>query len=302
MEYPEIQQQKLGFKLEVEANSNQNNKFTVIFSAETESYLSIKAVEKEVLFENSFSNKFTTEKIKENKYFSFFGDLKEICDELSLRIKNKDMKLIDKKDIAIISIPLPIAKFKEITFELNKDLKSDKEQINDFCKLIYELKTEINELKNEDNKKQIEINELKNEDKKREKEINELKIEMAELKEQMKKLLNEKKIKEDKKFISNLNSLIINENIEYNRLLKFWINPNIIINAELLYRLSRDGDQTSKFHELCDNQGPTLTLFEIDDGQKGGFYTPLSWNNYSNWQNDMETFSFNLNNKENIKK
>ena len=198
------------------------------------------------------------------------------------------MKLIDKKDIAIISIPLPIAKFKEITFELNKDLKSDKEQINDFCKLIYELKTEINELKNEDNKKQIEINELK--------------IEMAELKEQMKNLLNEIKIKEDKKFISNLNRWIINENIEYNRLLKFWINPNIIINAELLYRLSRDGDQTSKFHELYDNQGPTLTLFEIDDGQKGGFYTPLSWDNYSKWQNDMETFSFNLNNKEKYKK
>ena len=56
---------------------------------------------------------------------------------------------------------MPITKFKGIIFELNRDLKIDKEQVNDLCKLIYELKNEINELKNEDKTKQFEINELK---------------------------------------------------------------------------------------------------------------------------------------------
>ena len=66
--------------------------------------------------------------------------------------------------------------------------------------------------------------------------------------------------------------------------------------------MSLGGDQTSKFHELCNNQRPTLTLFEIDNGEKGGIYTPLSWDNYSYWQEDMDTFIFNLNKKQKYKK
>ena len=63
-------------------------------------------------------------------------------------------------------------------------------------------------------------------------------------------------IKENKLSISNLDSsLIINNNKEYIKILKKLINPNKIIKSELLYRLSRDGKDLSKFHELCDNKG-----------------------------------------------
>ena len=101
-----------------------------------------------------------------------------------------------------------------------------------------------------------------------------------------------------KNYISNLNSLIINENKNYNKLLKSWINNNKIINAELLYRLTRDGDKVSKFHELCDNQGSTLTLFCASDGNVGGIYTPMSWDTTSREKCDTETFMFNLNKTE----
>ena len=103
--------------------------------------------------------------------------------------------------------------------------------------------------------------------------------------------------------ISNLNSLIINDNKDYNKLLKNWINPNKKIKAELLYRYSRDGDQISKFHQLCDNKGPTLTLFYTNDENKGGIYTPLSWDtNTSGFKNDIESFMFNLNKNQKYKK
>ena len=118
--------------------------------------------------------------------------------------------------------------------------------------------------------------------------MNNQKNTIIELQEQMKKIWNIL-------YISNLNSLIINNNLHYNKLLKNWINPNKEIKAELLYRLTRDGEQISKFHELCDNKGPTLTLFHTEDGNKGGLFTPLSWDKCSNWKNDMETFIFNLN-------
>ena len=82
--------------------------------------------------------------------------------------------------------------------------------------------------------------------------------------------------------------------MHFNKLLKNWINPNEEIKAELLYRLTRDGEQISKFHELCDNKGSTLTLFLTEDGNKGGLFTPLSWDQNSNHKNDMQTFLLNL--------
>ena len=126
-----------------------------------------------------------------------------------------------------------------------------------------------------------------------------------ELKEQIKICINYINNKESIKnlYIKNLNnSLIINNNNDYNKLIKEWINPNKKIEAELLYRLSRDGDQISTFHQLCDNKGPTLTLFYTQDGNKGGIYTPLSWDTKSNWKKDMETFSFSLNKTQKYKK
>ena len=99
-----------------------------------------------------------------------------------------------------------------------------------------------------------------------------------------------------------MNSKII-DNKEHIKLISNWISPNGIIKTELLYRLSDDGDQFSKFHELCDNKGPTLTLFHTIDGYKVGIYTPLSWDNKTNdWKSDWDTFIFNLNQNKKYKK
>ena len=104
-------------------------------------------------------------------------------------------------------------------------------------------------------------------------------------------------IKEKKNLFLN-DSLIINNNINSIITLKNWINPNKNICSQLLYRLSRDGEEISKFHELCDNKGPTLTIFLVKDGNIGGIFTPLSWDIQSETKNDKESFMFNLNNNE----
>ena len=94
---------------------------------------------------------------------------------------------------------------------------------------------------------------------------------------------------------------MINDNKTYNEMLKNWINSERKIKAELLYRLSENGDNISTFHELCDNKGPTLTLFHVNDGNIVGIYTPLSWDSNSGWKSDMDTFIFYLNKYKNIK-
>jgi len=99
-------------------------------------------------------------------------------------------------------------------------------------------------------------------------------------------------------------SKIIGGNYQYSQSIKNWINSNENENLkfELLYRLSENGEKFSKFHELCDNKGPTLSLFHINDDNKIGIYTPLSWDSYSDWKNDIETFIFSLNKNKKYKK
>ena len=287
---PTANEKKIGFNLEIEINSDKNNLFSLIMNAENDSYLLIKAIQKNDLFHNSFSNKYTLKQLNENRYFALFDNLKEICNELSDRIKTKEIKLIENLNNLIFTISLPIAKLKEISFELNKEQKDDKEKINDLNNLVINLENKINELKKEHKN---DIDELKN-------VINEQKNEILELKEQIKICIN---YINNKQSIKNLkDSLIIKNNIVYNKLIKQWINTNKKIEAELLYRLSRDGDQISTFHQLCDNKGPTLTLFYTQDGNKGGIYTPFSWDTQSGWKKDMETFSFSLNKTQKYKK
>ena len=127
-------------------------------------------------------------------------------------------------------------------------------------------------------------------------EISNLKNEITEFKEKL-NILWKKKI-----MINNLDSKIIKENEKYNETLKQWINPSKKIKAKLLYRLSENGDKFSTFHKLCDDKGPTLTLFHVNDGNIVGIYTPLSWDSSSEWKKDMETFIFNLNKNQKYKK
>ena len=66
----------------------------------------------------------------------------------------------------------------------------------------------------------------------------------------------------------------------------------------MLYRKSRDGDSIETFHKLCDNKENTLILIKTSEGILIGGYTPLSWDNYSYYKNNNDTFLFSLTNNE----
>ena len=258
-----------GKSFQIELNTNRNNKFLIIIHLDNE----IKIVANQIndIIKKSFSNKFTFEKIRENKYFLQFDSLKEIFDELKERINSNKITLEEYENSLKINIQLPSSKNKEIIFELNQQNKNDSEKIRDLIQIVIEQNKEISDLK---------------------KEVNDLK-------EKLNILWKEK---EERKKIYNLDSKIINGNEKYNECLKNWIDPTRKIKAELLYRLTQNGENISTFHELCDNKGPTLTLFHVNDGNKVGIYTPLSWDSNSEWKMDMDTFIFNLNKNQKYKK
>ena len=221
----------------------------------------------QIIKDNNLFKKDVNLLIKENK--QLIKDINDIND-----IRDEDIKK-DKKNTQIINdINFLKNQFEQIKNEDNQKINNEKQSKNENI----QLKNNESPLKNENNQ-------FKNENSNFIKEVNELKEKLN--------ILWKEKI-----MIKYLDSKIINGNEKYNETLKYWINPSKKIKAELLYRLSENGDKYSTFHELCDNKGPTLTLFHVNDGNIVGIYTPLSWDSPffgKGWKDDKETFIFNLN-------
>ena len=77
---------------------------------------------------------------------------------------------------------------------------------------------------------------------------------------------------------------------------KYMTNP--IKSSKLLYKASKDGWTAAKFHQLCDNKGPTITIATLQDGRIVGAYSPISWGTVDgNYINNTEVFLFNNDNK-----
>ena len=76
------------------------------------------------------------------------------------------------------------------------------------------------------------------------------------------------------------NSVIVGNNSEYLSNLTNWIKlRKSESDWKLCWRASRDGWDTSRFHSLCDEKGPTVTIVKVGKYIFGG-YTSLSWSEY----------------------
>ena len=306
---------------QIELSSDINNSYSLEFNLND--YIEITANQINNIIHKSYSNKYSFEGIREAKYFLQFDTFSEILYEIKDIIYNNEIILKENDNILILNIPLPDDQ--EIIFELNPIIKNNNDRLDELTDLIIKLNTEINNIKDEEianlkreinDMKEKEVlltndnTQLKNDINLLKKENNQLNKDNAQLKNnetQLKEEITELKEKlnilwETRRYITNLDSKIINENKEYNESLKNWIDPSKKIKAELLYRLSENGDDKKTFHELCDNKGPTLTLFHVNDGNIIGIYTPLDLDSNSLWKNDMDTFIFNLNKNQKYKK
>ena len=54
------------------------------------------------------------------------------------------------------------------------------------------------------------------------------------------------------------------------------------------------GFAVSKFHSLCDNKGPTLTLIKTVAGHTFGGFTNISWDSSNSYKNDTQSFLFSV--------
>lgn len=87
----------------------------------------------------------------------------------------------------------------------------------------------------------------------------------------------------------NMNGFLVHK---HKNKISEWIGGNS--RFELLYKLSRDGGSTKMFHELCDNKGPTVTIFYNTDNNVYGGYLSDSWGRSGGWCTDQRAFLFTL--------
>ncbi len=70
----------------------------------------------------------------------------------------------------------------------------------------------------------------------------------------------------------------------------------------LLLRGTRDGFDSAKFHQLCDNKGATISVARIKDSKQiVGGYNPLNWNSQGGqYLNTNDSFLFNITDRNNL--
>ena len=101
---PIIKSEKISFKKEINIISDKNDEVKIVFESEEDSSISINAIINQKIGNNQFSTSISLDKFKENRYFNQFDDMKEICQELTERIKPDNLKLIHDKCFNFISI------------------------------------------------------------------------------------------------------------------------------------------------------------------------------------------------------
>ena len=95
----------------------------------------------------------------------------------------------------------------------------------------------------------------------------------------------------------NLDSTILQNEPNKKKFIKKMIEWTDSKNLELLFRSSRDGVKSEQFHSLCDNKGPTISLFKNEKGNIFGGYSFISWTSDLGSKSDNDSFLFTFTNK-----
>jgi hypothetical protein len=74
--------------------------------------------------------------------------------------------------------------------------------------------------------------------------------------------------------------------------------PWKVVNLTLLFRASTHGLSPSIFHELCDDKGPTITIFKSKADRVFGGFTQCSWDSKTGSKKDDKAFIYSIDRKQ----
>jgi len=95
---------------------------------------------------------------------------------------------------------------------------------------------------------------------------------------------------------NEFDSLILKETNRVDEFIKKIYEWSGCNNMKLLYRGTRDGMEGKYFHNKCNNQGPTISLFKNEKGYIFGGYASTDWTSCNNYKSAPDSFIFALTN------
>ena len=126
-------------------NSNKNNCFN-IFIRNLTSCIEINASYQNDIKKEEFKEKFSLSNLKENKYLSICESIDEIYEELIFDFSKNNSIILENENQITIKIPVSHSKYKEISFTLNKKIKTDKELYQDLYLIVSNLQNQIKDI------------------------------------------------------------------------------------------------------------------------------------------------------------
>lgn len=108
----------------------------------------------------------------------------------------------------------------------------------------------------------------------------------------------EKKNRMNEPFMNESTIIVDNEHRTQLQKWMYDVRPDSKTQPQLLFRASSHSFSAQKFHNICDNKGPTLTVIKTKNSRICGGYLNLSWNSNSAYlfDNDKKSFLFRLTN------
>ena len=238
-----------------------------------------------------------TELQKFDKIFKTCEDLEEAYASLILIFNNEKtiIKEINRNKLTIDIFILNLdTTYHEKKIELLQKFKIKNMSIGD-------LYTQVNELKKTNIQLEKEIKDIKLENEKIKGDFNNFKNEMSELINELKNKINKLESNPPIKLNSDIVKL---EDLDFviERLKKVNLNDsnqNINLNISnivlvLLYRATKDGDDSKIFHLKCDDYKNTLVLVKTKKGLRFGGFTCETWDGNGIDKKDKNAFCFSL--------
>ena len=257
--------------------SDKDTKFEIQFFV-YENNLIFEGHTKNIIPQKNYIKIYSLDNVQTNKYFLICETINEIYDEILSQISQneKEVKIIEKNNNLILTIPLNTNKIKECSFEINEVENNANGQINELYTIVNQLTDEVKNLKEKNKNLEEKNKELEIHNKTLEQRIEKIEKYLFPRKE------NFEQEKENRKDLS---------------IIRQWL-PNRHVQLILLYKKSRDGSSSEVFHKLCDNKGTTIIIIETTEGRKFGGVTHDNWNTDGIWRKSTNDFVFSLDSKE----
>ena len=210
---------------------------------------------------------------EKDRYFKMYDKIEDAYEDILTSFNKDKYELIKEENHLVVNIEIEV-NFKKSIISIILDKKEI--QSEDLTKSLYRLASKYIK----------ENNELKN-------EILELKDKINNMEEKLNFLYEHIKKKEGYSDTVFKKSKLFNE--KQIEIIQNWISPKKYFKCKLIYDAKENGDKVSTYHSLCDNKGPTLTIFTTSNNLTLGGYLSVSFNENSGWIHDEKAFIFSLN-------